>query len=85
MDTLRTNAPHALVYIDAGNAAWIKDLPALAAALRASGVGHAGFALNVSNFVPTKASIVTPPGCLSSSAARTLSSTPAATATGPHH
>lgn len=57
VDTLRTNAPHALVYIDAGNAAWIKDLTALAAALRASGVGHAGFALNVSNFVPTKASI----------------------------
>jgi endoglucanase len=49
--------PGATVYLDAGNATWVEDLDAMAAALRASGVEHAdGFALNVSNFQTTDAS-----------------------------
>jgi endoglucanase len=49
--------PGARVYLDAGNASWITDLPALAEALRASNVDQAdGFALNVSNFESTEAS-----------------------------
>jgi endoglucanase len=43
--------PRTSVYLDAGNSGWVRDLPALAAALRRAGVGRAdGFALNVSNF-----------------------------------
>jgi endoglucanase len=49
--------PQLRVYVDAGNASWIKDLDALASALRSSGVTHAdGFALNVSNFETNEAS-----------------------------
>jgi endoglucanase len=49
---------HAEVYLDAGNAGWITDLPALASALRSSGIAHAaGFALNVSSFFSTADSI----------------------------
>jgi endoglucanase len=49
--------PHVRVYLDAGNASWIEDLDALAAALEASGVTKAdGFALNVSNFETTERS-----------------------------
>ncbi|MGY1710868.1 glycoside hydrolase family 6 protein [Geodermatophilus sp. SYSU D00758] len=49
--------PGARVYVDAGNAGWIQDLPALAEALRRSGVDRAeGFALNVANFETTEAS-----------------------------
>ena len=49
--------PGARVYIDAGNASWIKDLPVLADALRASNVDQAdGFSLNVSNFETTEVS-----------------------------
>jgi endoglucanase len=49
--------PHVRVYVDAGNASWIKDLDGLTSALRRSGVGRAdGFALNVSNFETTAAS-----------------------------
>ena len=49
--------PHVRVYLDAGNASWIEDLDALAAALEASGVAKAdGFALNVSNFETTERS-----------------------------
>ncbi len=45
------------VYLDAGNASWIDDVPALARALQAGGVGSAaGFALNVSNFATTEQS-----------------------------
>lgn len=45
------------VYIDAGNSAWVQDLPKLASALEKAGVAHAdGFALNVSNFQTTRAS-----------------------------
>lgn len=55
--TLRTHAPRAHVYLDAGNASWVTDLPALADALRRSGVADAaGFALNVSNFNTTQRS-----------------------------
>jgi endoglucanase len=51
-------APQAAVYLDAGNAAWISQLPRLAAALRRAGVARArGFALNVANFQSTAASI----------------------------
>jgi len=51
-------APHAAVYLDAGNAAWISQLPRLAAALRRAGAARArGFALNVANFQSTAASI----------------------------
>ncbi|MCX3064219.1 glycoside hydrolase family 6 protein [Streptomyces beihaiensis] len=43
--------PHTHVYLDAGNASWITDVPALATALRASGLNQAdGVALNVSNY-----------------------------------
>jgi endoglucanase len=49
--------PGARVYLDAGNASWITDLPVLAGALRASNIDQAdGFALNVSNFESTEAS-----------------------------
>lgn len=43
-----------LVYLDAGNPAWISDVAKLAGALRRAGGDAAdGFALNVSNFIPT--------------------------------
>jgi endoglucanase len=42
------------VYLDAGNPGWIRDVGALADALRQAGVRSAdGFALNVANFVTT--------------------------------
>ena len=45
------------VYLDAGNASWVDDLPALADALRRSGIDRTdGFALNVSNYETTEAS-----------------------------
>lgn len=48
--------PEAHVYLDAGNADWVEDVPALAQALRASGVDRAdGIALNVSNYETTEA------------------------------
>lgn len=51
--------PNSHVYIDAGNASWVDDLPALAAALEESGIEMAdGFALNVSNFERTDVSVV---------------------------
>jgi endoglucanase len=50
--------PHARVYIDAGNAGWIKPSQRLIAPLRAAGVAKAdGFALNVANFQSTGASV----------------------------
>ncbi len=43
------------VYLDAGNASWVDDLPRLGAALRDSGLDEAdGFALNVANFETTE-------------------------------
>jgi endoglucanase len=49
--------PGARVYLDAGNASWITDLPVLAGALRASNVDTAdGFSLNVANFESTEVS-----------------------------
>ncbi|MGI4896106.1 MAG: glycoside hydrolase family 6 protein [Janthinobacterium lividum] len=49
--------PGVKLYIDAGNASWIKDLTQLASGLRAGGITKtAGFALNVSNFETTQAS-----------------------------
>jgi endoglucanase len=49
--------PGTRVYVDAGNASWVEDLPALADALRRSGVDRAdGFALNVSNYETNEAS-----------------------------
>ena len=49
--------PETRIYLDAGNASWVDDLPALAEALRRSGVHRAdGFALNVSNYETTEAS-----------------------------
>lgn len=46
------------VYLDAGNASWIADQARLADGLRAAGITRAaGFALNVSNFETTEASI----------------------------
>ncbi|GAB7047418.1 glycoside hydrolase family 6 protein [Catenuloplanes indicus] len=48
----------ARVYLDAGNASWIADRDRLASALRAAGIARAaGFALNVSNFETTEASV----------------------------
>jgi endoglucanase len=47
--------PHAVVYLDAGNARW-HPVPVMARLLRAAGVlAVRGFALNVSNFDPTSA------------------------------
>ena len=49
--------PQVSTYLDAGNAAWVTDLPVLATALRSSGVDKAdGFAVNVSNFQTTDVS-----------------------------
>ncbi|MER7398533.1 glycoside hydrolase family 6 protein [Streptomyces sp. NPDC000151] len=49
--------PGASVYVDAGNASWIKDTDALARYLTAAGVKRAdGFALNVANFQTTAVS-----------------------------
>ncbi len=49
--------PGARVYLDAGNASWVDDLPVLADALRSSGIDSAdGFALNVANYETTEAS-----------------------------
>lgn len=47
-----------LVYLDAGNAGWIKPSRKLVAPLREAGVARAdGFALNVANFQSTAASV----------------------------
>jgi endoglucanase len=47
-----------VVYLDAGNAGWIKPLDKLVSALRQSGIASAdGFALNVSNFYGTDTTI----------------------------
>ncbi|SHN45487.1 endoglucanase [Cryptosporangium aurantiacum] len=55
--TLKKN-PEVTVYVDAGNASWIKDLTRMVAALKRIGVNQAdGFALNVSNFETTEASV----------------------------
>ncbi|WP_204332410.1 glycoside hydrolase family 6 protein [Geodermatophilus sabuli] len=49
--------PEVRVYLDAGNASWVTDLPVLADALRRSNVDQAdGFAVNVSNFEATDVS-----------------------------
>lgn len=59
-DAVRTlkALPSTAVYVDAGNAGWVNDLPRLAQALRAAGVGRAdGFALNVSNFQTTPVTV----------------------------
>ncbi|MGY1669737.1 glycoside hydrolase family 6 protein [Geodermatophilus sp. SYSU D00710] len=49
--------PGARIYLDAGNASWIQDLPVLADALRSSGIDSAdGFSLNVANYETTAAS-----------------------------
>ncbi len=50
--------PQVRVYLDAGNAGWLKDPAALIDALRRSGVGAAdGFAVNVANFYTTAQSL----------------------------
>jgi endoglucanase len=50
--------PKVKVYVDAGNASWVKDQSRLASALRASGTTRAdGFSLNVSNFETTRRSV----------------------------
>ena len=50
-------AEGAIVYLDAGNARWVRADP-MATRLRRAGLDHAdGFALNVSNFVPTPESV----------------------------
>lgn len=55
--TLKTN-PQVHVYVDAGNASWIKDFSRMVEALKKVGVTKAdGFALNVSNFETTDASV----------------------------
>jgi endoglucanase len=52
-----TRQPGTRVYLDAGNASWLEDLPVLADALRRSGIDRAdGFALNVANYETTGAS-----------------------------
>lgn len=48
----------AKVYIDGGNAGWVRNTDEIAALLRRVDVGAAdGFSLNVSNFIPTDESI----------------------------
>jgi endoglucanase len=55
--TLKAN-PKVHVYVDAGNASWIKDFSRMVEALKKVGVNKAdGFALNVSNFETTDASV----------------------------
>lgn len=55
--TLKTN-PQVHVYVDAGNASWIKDFSRMVKALKQIGISKAdGFALNVSNFETTEASV----------------------------
>jgi endoglucanase len=50
--------PNTKVYLDAGHAGWVQPPTKLVPALRESGIGSAtGFALNVSNFYATDASI----------------------------
>lgn len=50
--------PSTRIYLDAGNSAWMDDLPALSDALRRSGIAQAdGFAVNVSNFQTTEDSV----------------------------
>ncbi|MEV2238601.1 glycoside hydrolase family 6 protein [Micromonospora sp. NPDC049891] len=52
--TVLASTGNARVYLDAGHPGWIRDIGALAAALRRAGVAQAdGFALNVANFVRT--------------------------------
>ncbi|MFD8284862.1 glycoside hydrolase family 6 protein [Streptomyces solisilvae] len=47
--------PHVRVYVDAGNPGWIKNPHRLVKPLREAGIEQAdGFALNVSNFQPTR-------------------------------
>ncbi|MFS7878513.1 glycoside hydrolase family 6 protein [Streptomyces asiaticus] len=47
--------PHVKVYLDAGNPSWIKNPARLVRPLREAGIEQAdGFALNVSNFQPTR-------------------------------
>ncbi|MDH6126604.1 glycoside hydrolase family 6 protein [Kitasatospora sp. GP82] len=49
--------PKVRVYLDAGNAGWLKDQERLAGALRGAGVAEAdGFSVNVSNFYTTEQS-----------------------------
>ncbi len=49
--------PGAAVYVDAGNAGWIRDVGQVADVLKSAGVKSAdGFALNVSSFQTTRAS-----------------------------
>jgi endoglucanase len=53
-----TTLPRATVYLDAGNAGWILPPSRLVRPLRRAGIGAAdGFALNVSNFYRTAATI----------------------------
>ncbi len=53
-----TAQTRAQVYLDAGHSGWVTDLDELARNLRASGIAKtAGFALNVSNFQTTEASV----------------------------
>ena len=55
---LLTEGAGTTLFLDAGHAGWIEDLPALATALRASGVERAdGFSLNVANFQTTADSV----------------------------
>ena len=50
--------PKTAVYLDAGNAGWVRPPSRMAGALRSAGVARAdGFALNVSNFYSTRASV----------------------------
>jgi endoglucanase len=59
-DAVRTFAalPNVAVYLDAGNPGWVRPVGRLVGPLRQSGIAAAdGFALNVSNFYPTKTAI----------------------------
>ncbi|MGP3940628.1 MULTISPECIES: glycoside hydrolase family 6 protein [Streptomyces] len=50
--------PHVQVYVDAGNPGWIKNPHRLVRPLREGGIEQAdGFALNVSNFQPTRRTV----------------------------
>ncbi|MFD3450889.1 glycoside hydrolase family 6 protein [Streptomyces sp. NPDC058691] len=55
VDTL-SGLPHTAVYLDAGNAGWVRDPARVVDPLRRAGIERAdGFALNTSNFYTTEA------------------------------
>jgi endoglucanase len=56
--TIKQKLPNSVVYLDAGNSGWINNPSELSKPLNEAGLRHAdGFAINVSNFQWTEASV----------------------------